>query len=56
MSDEDFARVRAAGWTESEVAELVAHVALSTFTNYFAVATRAEIDWPVLRVGESVAA
>jgi len=56
VSDEDFARVRAAGWTESEVAELLAHVALSTFTNYFAVATRAEIDWPVLRVGEARAA
>jgi alkylhydroperoxidase family enzyme len=56
VPDEDFDRVRAAGWTDAEIAELLAHVALSTFTNYFAVATGAEIDSPVVRVGESLAA
>ena len=56
VSDDDFARVRAAGWSDGEIAELVAHVALSVFTNYFAVATRADIDWPELRAGVALAA
>ncbi len=51
VSDGDFAKARIAGWSDAELAEILAHVALSVFTNYYAVATRTEIDWPVVRVG-----
>ena len=56
VSDQDFAKARLAGWSDPELAEILAHVALSVFTNYYAVATQIEIDWPVLRVGEARAA
>ena len=56
VSDEDFARVRNAGWSNADIAEILTHVGLSVFTNYFAVATRMEIDWPVLRVDQARAA
>ena len=56
VSDAGFARVRAAGWSDPELAEILAHVALNTFTNYYAIATEIEIDWPVVRAGEARAA
>lgn len=56
VSDADFAKARTAGWSDQELAEILTHVALNIFTNYYAVATEMEIDWPVLRVGEAKAA
>src|ERR671915_228424 len=35
VSDEDLDRVRAAGYSDGELAEIVANVALNTLTNYF---------------------
>jgi uncharacterized peroxidase-related enzyme len=46
VSDEQLARVRAGGWSDEEVAEMVAHVALNTFTNYFNHVARPELDFP----------
>lgn len=40
------ADVRAAGFSDGEVLEIVAHVALNVFTNYFNRVARTEIDFP----------
>lgn len=45
-TDADFAAVRSAGWNDAEIAEVIAHVALNIFTNYFNNATKVEIDFP----------
>ena len=47
VSDEDLEEVRRAGYTDGEIAEIVANVALSTFTNYFNQVADTEIDFPV---------
>lgn len=46
ISDGDFTAVRRAGFTEGEVAEIIAHVALNIFTNYFNKAAMVEVDFP----------
>jgi len=46
MADADFAAVRSAGWNDAEIAEIIAHVALNIFTNYFNNATEVEVDFP----------
>jgi AhpD family alkylhydroperoxidase len=40
VSDEELARVRAAGLGDAEIAEVAANVALNVFRNYFALAAR----------------
>ena len=47
VSDEDVEEVRRAGYSEGDIAEIIANVALTTFTNYFNTATATEIDFPV---------
>ncbi|WP_213805562.1 carboxymuconolactone decarboxylase family protein [Granulicella sp. dw_53] len=42
----DLVAVRGAGFSEGEIAEVIAHVALNVFTNYFNVATNVDIDFP----------
>jgi len=46
VADEDVAAIRRAGFTEGEVAEIIAHVALNIFTNYFNKAADVEVDFP----------
>jgi len=46
VSDDDLRNVREAGYNDGEVAEIVANVALNTFTNYFNHVARTEIDFP----------
>lgn len=46
VSDQDLAQARAAGLGEPEIAEVVAHVALNVFTNYFNRLAATEIDFP----------
>lgn len=46
VADEEFARVRAAGFDDGQVAELVAEVALNVLTNYFNKAARVVVDFP----------
>lgn len=43
---EDIDLVRQAGYSDEEIIEILAHVALNTFTNYFNVAFDTEIDFP----------
>jgi uncharacterized peroxidase-related enzyme len=46
VSDAELATVRAAGWSDSEIAEIVAHVALNTFSNYFNHVAMPVLDFP----------
>ena len=46
VSDEDVAAVRDAGFGDAEIAEVVAHVALNIFTNYFNNIADTTIDFP----------
>jgi uncharacterized peroxidase-related enzyme len=46
ISEDDIADVRAAGFSDGEIAEIIAHVALNVLTNYFNIATDVEIDFP----------
>jgi uncharacterized peroxidase-related enzyme len=46
VSEADLAAVRDAGFSEGAIAEIIAHVALNVFTNYFNVAADVDIDFP----------
>ena len=46
VNDADVAAVRAAGHGDAEIAEVVAHVALNIFTNYFNNVADTPIDFP----------
>jgi uncharacterized peroxidase-related enzyme len=46
VSDADLAAVRSAGYGDAEIAEVVAHVALNIFTNYFNNVAATTIDFP----------
>jgi uncharacterized peroxidase-related enzyme len=48
VSDADVAAVKLAGYTDAQVIEIVAHVALNTWTNYFNEVFQTEIDFPAV--------
>ena len=48
LSDADLADVRGAGYSDEEIAELIGHVALTQFTNYFNHIAETEVDFPVV--------
>jgi alkylhydroperoxidase family enzyme len=50
VSDEAMQRVKAAGFTEGDIAEMVANVAINIFTNYFNHVARTEVDFPRVAV------
>tara|TARA_R110000868_G_scaffold56546_2_gene174920 strand:+ start:2814 stop:3362 length:549 start_codon:yes stop_codon:yes gene_type:complete len=52
VSEADIASVRAAGFSDGEVVEIIAHVALNTLTNYVNEALGTEIDFPVVRASD----
>ena len=47
VSDADLVSVRSAGFTDEEVIEILSHVALNTFTNYFNETALTAIDFPI---------
>jgi len=49
VSNEDFAAVKAAGYTDAQVIEIVQHVALNTWTNYINSVSQTEIDFPIVQ-------
>jgi len=53
VSNEDFAAVKAAGYSDAQVIEIVQHVALNTWTNYINTVGQTEIDFPVVNAGRS---
>jgi len=46
VTDADFEAVRKGGFGDGEIAEILTHVALNVFTNYFNTATEVEVDFP----------
>jgi alkylhydroperoxidase family enzyme len=42
----DLNAVREAGWDDAAIVEVVAHVALNTFTNYFNNVVDTDLDFP----------
>jgi uncharacterized peroxidase-related enzyme len=46
VEDEEFARVRAAGFDEGQITEIIVEVALHVLTNYFNKAMRVVVDFP----------
>lgn len=46
IGEDELAAVRNAGFSDGEIAEIIAHVALNVFTNYFNIATDVDIDFP----------
>jgi alkylhydroperoxidase family enzyme len=52
VGEADLAAVRGAGFSDGEVAEILAHVALNAFTNYFNVAADVDIDFPKVSYSE----
>ena len=46
VSETDIEAVRAAGFSDGEIAEIIGQVALNVFTNYFNEATSVDIDFP----------
>ena len=49
VTDEDLEAVRAAGYGDGEIGEIVAAVALNTFTNYFNSVGQTTLDFPAVR-------
>jgi uncharacterized peroxidase-related enzyme len=45
-SDAEFEAVRKAGFSDAEIADIIAHVALNVFTNYFNNTAEVEVDFP----------
>lgn len=56
VTDSDVNAVLSAGFTQGEVGEIVGHVALNTFTNYFNNTANTEIDFPKVELLEAAAA
>ncbi|QOY87123.1 carboxymuconolactone decarboxylase family protein [Paludibaculum fermentans] len=50
VSDAALASVRQAGYTDAEITEVVANVAINIFTNYFNHVARTEVDFPLVPV------
>lgn len=48
VSETDLTDVRNAGFNDEEIVEILSHVAMNTFTNYFNEAFKIEIDFPVV--------
>jgi uncharacterized peroxidase-related enzyme len=50
VTEADIADVKAAGYSDAQVIEIVAHVALNTLTNYINEVFKTDIDFPVVDV------
>ena len=48
VAEADVSVVKAAGYGDAQVLEIIAHVALNTFTNYVNEALKTDIDFPVV--------
>ena len=54
VSDDDYSAVRDAGFSEGEIVEIIATVAINTFTNYLNHIAETEVDFPRVEVAEPV--
>jgi uncharacterized peroxidase-related enzyme len=48
VSDDDLRAIKAAGYTEAQIIEVVQHIALNTWTNYINSVAQTVIDFPVV--------
>ena len=48
VSDDDLLEIKAAGYTDAQIIEVVQHVALNTWTNYINNVAQTDIDFPVV--------
>ncbi len=55
VSLQDIDAVRAAGFTDAEITEIIAHTALNIFTNYFNNALEVDVDFPESPLIKSIA-
>jgi len=56
ISDQDFTEVKAHGWSDEEIGEIIANVALNVFSNYFNHVAKPVLDFPataIVRDGRS---
>ena len=53
VTGEDFAAVKAAGYTDAQIIEIVQHVALNTWTNYINTVGQTEIDFPAVQAHQA---
>ena len=53
IADADVDTARRAGLNDAEIAEVIAHVALNIFTNYFNNAADVEVDFPKIALRKS---
>jgi uncharacterized peroxidase-related enzyme len=53
VTNEDFAAVKMAGYTDNAIIEIVQHVALNTWTNYINTVGQTEIDFPVVAASKA---
>src|SRR5204863_4939537 len=51
ISDDDFHALRKAGFTDEQIVEIVANIALNIFSNYFNSVAKTEVDFPLLQPG-----
>jgi len=56
VSDQTVADVKAAGFTDGEITEIVANVAINIFTNYFNHVARTDVDFPKVEISLHAAA
>ena len=56
VSDADVATLREAGYDDGEIVEIVMHIGLNLFTNYFNHIVDTEIDFPVVKAAPAVQA
>jgi uncharacterized peroxidase-related enzyme len=56
VTDEQLGAVRAAGYGDDAIAEIIGHVAVNVLTNYFNNAAGVEVDFPVVLPAEEGAA
>ncbi len=49
LKDGSLPQFRDAGLTDAEITEVIAHVALNTFTNYFNLVAQTEVDFPRIK-------
>lgn len=48
--DEDFTKMKLKGWSDEEIGEIIAHVALNVFSNYFNHVAAPELDFPAAAI------
>ncbi len=48
VGEDDVRAVKAAGYSDAQIVEIVMHVALNTWTNYVNEVGKTEIDFPVV--------